>query len=198
MSNLSPTEKRKDPDVEAQRVEAINLVRQRRDTIKKAAVDYDVPAEAIAGAILWEGIENPYHRSFGRLGPGKVHPGEFWEKSEAEKVEIEGRVTPPAKSVSERSQRLMDPEWAIVYIAAIMDRHADNYQKIANENVRKDPAVLCTLYQGGHSEDRAKRFAERRKADPKAHPVAADEMGPWVQRWLPFIRTLLANGVYRP
>lgn len=193
-SGLPYWQPRTDPDEEAQRLEAINIVKSESKTIIGAGATYKVAPEAIAGAILWEALENPYHRSFNRLGPGKVHVWELSGKSEAEKVEDEKRVVPPAQDSDVRKARLQQPKWAAIYIAAIMRRHADNYLKIAGVDISNNVGVLCTLYQGGHSEERAQKLAEKRKLDPKAQPQAGDEMGPWVEKNLDSIKGLLNPG----
>jgi hypothetical protein len=73
-----------------------------------------------------------------------------------------------------------------------MQRHSANYLKIAGVDISGNVGVLCTLYQGGNSEERAARLAERRKKDPKAQPIAADEMGPWVEKNMDFVRQVTA------
>ncbi len=186
----APSTPRLNPDYEAQRLEAVNIVRNECSNIKGEAKGKNITSEAIAGAILWEAIENPYKRTFSRLGPGKVHPTELLGKSEAERVEEESRVAPPASGTEERTNRLRQPRWAITYIAAIMRRHADNYRNIAGVDISSNTGVLCTLYQGGNSEERARRLAERRR-DPNVQPMTADTMGPWVVRNIDFIRGLL-------
>jgi hypothetical protein len=196
-SGLSPTTPRPDRDIEAQRLEAIDIVRSNCLKIWATAGKYGISAEAIAGAILWEALENPYHRSFSRLGPGKVHPTEIIGKSEAEKVEEEKRV-PASKDKEERTQRLQRADQAITYIAAIMQRHADNYKKIAGVDITNNPGILCTLYQGGKSEERAQKLAEKRKKDPNAQPMPGDEMGPWVEQNMDFIKGLCTVGDFVP
>src|SRR5262249_17993049 len=155
--------------------EAINIVIAERAHILGTADKFKVSAEAIAGAILWEALENPYTRTFKRLGPGKVHPTERIGKSEAEKVEDEKRGPKP-RDDDERAEVLKRPSVAVTYIGAIMRRHADNYSSIAGVDISQNPGVLCTLYQGGHSEKRAQTLAEKRKVDPKAGPQLGDEM----------------------
>jgi len=101
------------------------------------------------------------------------------------------------KNASERHESLKNARVAITYIAAIMRRHADNYLKIAGVDISGNVGVLCTLYQGGHSEERAKRLAEKRKIDPSAQPQMGDEMGPWVVKNIETIRGIL-NPPRRP
>src|SRR5713226_3735553 len=61
-TGLDPSTPRSDPDIEAQRNEAIKIVRSNCSAIGDASRAYGIAAEAIAGAILWEALENPYHR----------------------------------------------------------------------------------------------------------------------------------------
>src|SRR3954454_11725031 len=49
---------------ERQRIAALELVAEHRETILAAAERYRVAPEAIAGAILWDPLENPYRRPF--------------------------------------------------------------------------------------------------------------------------------------
>jgi hypothetical protein len=199
VSGLPMAKRRDDPDIELQRLEAFKIIANERSHILSEARRFNISSDAIAGAILWEALENPYHRSFGRLGPAKVHPNNWFgkrtdwvEESEAEKIEEEKRV-PPSRDLIERWEKLQRPSIAVTYIAAIMRRHADNYLKIAGVDISHNPAVLGTLYQGGHSESKAKDFAERRKKDPAAAPKAADEMGPWILANLAKIHVLLTS-----
>jgi uncharacterized protein DUF4157/L,D-transpeptidase-like protein/uncharacterized protein DUF1402 len=189
-SGLEMWQERPDADAETQRREAFNIIRNNQSHIMAEAKKFNVAPEAIAGAVFWEALENPYSSlrpQSTRLGPGKVHPSETIGKSEAEKVEDEKRV-PAVKDLDERISRLRDPKGAITYIAAIMQRHADNYKKIAGVDISTNVGVLCTLYQGGKSEERAAKLAERRKTDPTAQPMPGDEMGPWVEKNIETIR----------
>jgi hypothetical protein len=190
-SGRHPSEARTSRGLERQRLRAFGLIRGQRGRIHALAFTYGVPAEAIAGAILWDALENPYRRPFLRLGPGKVHPWEPGRTTAAERAEEAGLVPFAPGGVRSRLRILRRPEGAIIYIAAILAYHAANYEAIAGVDVRADPAVMCTLYPGGNSEARAKRLARRRAKHPGAMPRAADEMGPWVDRQRAFIRALL-------
>jgi len=122
-------------------------------------------------------------------GPGKVHLG--LGEAESDKVEEEGLIA-PAENQLVRGKRLQQPPWAILYIAAIMRRHANVYKNIAGVDISDDPGILCTLYQAGRSEERAQRLAERRKKDPTALPsMGTIEMGMWVENNQPWIEGLL-------
>ena len=217
VTNLAPTDPRQDTYREQQRVEAINLITSHAQEIINAGVNYEVDPRAIAGAILWEALENPYddgvlepnYRPENlRNGPGKVHVFNYRrpdQLSEAEKVEMAGLVPqifqlPRLAQVPERWERLQQPGYAIVYIAAIMSRHASDYQA-QGFYIRNNPGVLCTLYQGGNSEGRAANKARERESvvreggDPSSvQPQAADEMGPWVEDNLSYIQALIRQG----
>jgi hypothetical protein len=200
-TGLAPGQPRPDRRAERQRLRALALIEAERAHICRVAERYGVAPEALAGALLWDPLENPYRRNILRLGPGRVHPREMFRPSTAEQVEARGLVSVPTSSTLQRMRRLRQPRWAIAYVAAILRMHADNYRRIARVDVTRDPAVLCTLYQGGKSETRARRFVARRRLDPGARPAPADEMGPWVQREADFIRRLLgleANTDGRP
>jgi hypothetical protein len=178
-----PGKARVSSDIEHQRTDAINVIAGRRAKIRSVAAANGIPEEAIAGAILWEAVE-------------KVHPLEIDKTSAAEIVEHEGRM--PALSGSElRRERVKDPDWAIEYIGAIMAHHADAYRKIASVDIRKDVAVLCTLYNTGDSEVRAAALAahkqDARHAGKKAPMPRPNSMGLWVEQWIPFIRGLLGG-----
>jgi hypothetical protein len=170
---LEVWKERSDADEEAQRKEAFNLISNFRGVIVGEATRRRIAPDAVAGAILWEAIENPYHLPFLRLGPGKVH------ESAAKEVERSGHHPTPVDD-ADRDRQLHDPTGAILYIVSIMRRDADNYLAIASVDIIKDVGVLCTLYQGGDSEGRARKLAARRKTDPKAMPVPADDMSRWV------------------
>jgi Protein of unknown function (DUF1402) len=195
-SGLHPTVPRPTSGWERQRLAALRLVSGKRSHVLRVAERYAVAPEAIVAAIMWDPLENPYRCSFVRLGPGRVRPVHmFGTRSEAEKVEAEGLVDGRSRSATRRLALLRDPDLAIQYIGAIMRRHADNYLTIAGVDIGDDPAVLCTLYQGGHSEARAKRLLARRSEAPDAAPIPADEMGPWAGHHLRFLRGLLAGQV---
>ena len=159
-----------------------------------AAARYGIAEEAIAGAVLWDALENPYKRPFLRLGPGKVRPSRLGGSSAAELAERGGLVPFSPASAFARWRLLQRPDSAIIYISAILASHAADYREIAGVEISDDPAVLCTLYQGGDSAERARRLADRRLRDPAAMPRAADEMGPWVAEHIDFVRAALRAG----
>jgi Protein of unknown function (DUF1402) len=178
---------------ERERQRGLGFVVAHRSRIREEAERYGIAPEAIAGAVTWDMLENPYRRPVLRLGPGRVYPCHLLRRSEAEKVEEIGLVQVEPGSAWLRLRRLRQPRWAIRYVAAIMRRHADNYLRIAGVDISDNPGVLCTLHQGGNSEKRAARLARRRRTDPEAAPSPADEMGLWVERHADFLRSLVGD-----
>ena len=194
MSHLHPAQARRRRGFERQRVAALKHIRLRRELIRAAAARYGIAEEAIAGAVLWDALENPYKRPFMRLGPGKVRPSRLGGPSAAELAERAGLVPFSPASALARWRLLQRTDSAIIYISAILASHAADYREIAGVEISDDPAVLCTLYQGGDSAERARRLADRRLRDPGAMPRAADEMGPWVAEHIDFVRAALRAG----
>ena len=126
--------------------------------------------------------------------PGQSSRGSIWNKSDARLVEENGLVTPPAKSRTELYQRMQNPKWAIVYIAAIMRYHADVYGKIAGVNISNSPSILASLFNDGRSEERARDLAIKRKTRPYQTPQTIEGMGTWVNDNRQFINNMLGGG----
>jgi peptidoglycan hydrolase-like protein with peptidoglycan-binding domain len=192
-----------------QRKRALDVVSSESQRIDSVAKKYGIRREAIAGAILWEGIVNakpPWHPSKPSLG--NIHT--FWWQpkggsrvggtSDALIVERLGLVTPAARNMDELRARLNDPKWAPIYIGGIMRYHADNYKKFANVDISQNVGVLTFLFNAGDSEKRAKEFAELRKRFPGRTPsyfgfIKKDmpNMGTWSVENLGFIRKVLGG-----
>jgi RHS repeat-associated protein len=178
-SGKAPWQPRDDSYEEKQRLYAINLVKQNSSFICEQAKKYKITPDAIAGAILWEGIENPYRKtdfSFSQSKiPGKIHAFQFPGKyTEMQKVEEEGRVpwdpfgNDYIGGYVYRRPHLEKTENAIIAIAAILDRSASIYERlplsqplINGINIRNQAGVLTSLYQGGNPEGRSENFARR-------------------------------------
>jgi hypothetical protein len=191
-SGLPPTTPRPYFYSEQQRTDAIQLVQQYCDKIVRVAKDYAIPPEAIAGAILWEALENPY-KAPGQStvdpgpGPGKVHKGD------ADRAERYGK-NPLPRSASEAAQRqrLQDKGWAIQYIGKILSDDATIYKEGTARrgkaiDISQNIGVLLTFYEGvaGGPEGAAAR-------DSLVNgPAAANSMAPWVLRNLPWVRAQL-------
>ncbi len=163
--------------------------------IRIAARKYGIHPVAIAGVVAWEREENPrgywsdilYQRFLcekgwlsddAGIGYGSIH------LKTAEKIEKETNI-PAAKNSRDRCKRLIDPVWAVRYIAAFMSIHKKNYLKIAGVQIGGRPEILATLFHTGKSEEKAKSLKKRRveaaKKKKKLPVPMPDEMGRWVR-----------------
>jgi Protein of unknown function (DUF1402) len=182
----TPYERSSDAGAEERRLEVMQLIKDHVDDISRAALKYDVPPETIAGAILWEAIENYKPKWLDSAGPGRVH------RETAFFLWKDGKV-PSGYTPFDIGK----PVIAIEYIAAIMHESAENYENIAGVNIRKNVAVLNTLYQGGNSQGRAELLHDKRKADlannrSLSQPIVPPrEMGEYVKKHRGYIRNLL-------
>jgi Protein of unknown function (DUF1402) len=182
----APYESGPDPGAEERREEALELIRQHADDISKAALKYFIPPETIAGAILWEAIENYKPKFLDSAGPGRVHNETaflLWKDGK-----VPSRYTP---------FDIRNPVVAIEYIAVIMRESASNYELIAGVNIEKNVGVLNTLYQGGDSKGKAEKLRDARRADlaakrPLTLPkVPPREMGEYVENYRLYMRNQL-------
>jgi hypothetical protein len=178
--------------------------------IKAEANKQNIDPIAIAGVVAWEREVNwkgywsdvlwqrrqcakgTISQTAG-IGYGSIH------LDVAEAIEKAGRV-PAAVSIRIRCQRLQDPTWAIRYIAAIMNQDAENYERIARINIRKQPDILATLYRTGKSKEKAMkkkeeidRWEKGRRKGPRPKPVP-DEMGRWINTKSKNLNFLLKGG----
>jgi Protein of unknown function (DUF1402) len=188
---------------EDQRVKAIQLIRDNSNLIKVMAGKYNIPPESIAGAILWEAVENPYpawrysqpgvpaHQKLpGVLG--KIHADQWFYAHGNQKIPRTSDYLPTVANLNKTKV-------AIEYIAALMDIHAANYEQIVGLNVRKSPGILTTLYHGGDSYGRAvdlrdKRYRDRQHGrSPRLPSVPEKEMGEYVEKYQKYVRTDLLN-----
>jgi hypothetical protein len=208
-SKLPPTTRRPKQYADQQRQDGISFVHTHCASIVQAAKHYGVPAEAIAGAILWEAVEDPHSSRREAAvalgpGPGKVHwvegPG---TPNAAEQAENDGKIPPPlpgviagladlgpgagALSALIRRFRVLDPDSAIQYIGAILSDDVEIYKKIAHVDISQNIGVLLTLYEEGYAEDKARE----RAANPSQPPQIGADMGPWVMEHLPWVRAQL-------
>lgn len=119
-------------------------LRRHRDLIIKDAAERKIPAEAIAGAVAWEGLQNVAPLPLKFEGPGKVH---YDDGSAADQVE-QLHYLPAAANWGDRLMRLLQADWALRYIAAIMGAYADLSDKAGSGAIRGRPEILTTLYQG--------------------------------------------------
>ena len=129
---------------------------QNERAITGAAASYEVPAEAIAGAIAWEALENvsPWPSlTKWALGPGKVHPVPWLTKQRwltstaAQQVEQLGLITRTDDLT--RIRLVQTTIGAVSYIAAILDSYAIAAEKAGlHPDIRNNPAILDTFYNG--------------------------------------------------
>lgn len=194
-SGESPDTPRSLPFQESQRRKALYEISAYRTDIVAAAKAYNVSPTAIAGAILWEGNENS------RIGKSKI-PGTIHidVAQRFAKEKINGKYLVPAEyrnlTDGQLEAKLKQPKHAIVFIAAVMNSHADKYERIAKVNIRNNPGVLATLYQKGNAEASANSLRQKRKTDPNAQPTANDEMGAYTNENANYLKNML-NGTYR-
>lgn len=186
----------------------------------------------VASWLLLRGIILPKGRGVG-LGALHVHRG--WDSWEPDTVLVEGKEgldIPPVLSVRTSSEaiytgtstetqaivarvnRILDPEWNIRYIAAIMDMNARLYKDIASEDIRNRPEILTTLYQMGRGEKLANKLVSNRLAyeegtsyidslrkqgfrviDSREYPVPMpnEGMGLWTMKYKEFLMTALSK-----
>jgi hypothetical protein len=202
-TGLSPTKQRANGYAERQRKHAMNMVQQCCARIVQVANQYGVPPEAIAGAILWEALENPHASEPGPLdpgpGPGKVH---WYEKpgtwNAAKHAEDQGKLPwalpgVPGEAEAVRKKLVTDPDGAMQYIGAILADDVDIYRNIAHVDISQNVGVLLTLYEGVKDgpEKTAADLAAKREHQPSAQPEMANAMGPWVMANLQFVKAQL-------
>jgi hypothetical protein len=164
---------------------------------------------AIAGVVAWEREKNPrgywsdviYQERLCHLGTISKEAGIGYGSihlNEAEKMEKLKKIK-PAKNIRERCLRLLNPLWAIFYIAKIMNSHAFNYARFAKELIRRKPEILATLYHTGKSKEKAQNLWKRKvdakkkglKSTPKPKP---DNMGRWILENKKTLKSLIDLG----
>lgn len=166
-TGLSPYTARQNPYHEAQRVWALEIVWSNAKYICEVATTYNITPDAIAGAILWEALENPYNaglwgRGIGLLSvtrpgteddfgiPGKIHIDdediaakvEYLVKARRPDAFVQRGLGRPASSRIQRERRLLsDPTIAIEYIGAVLYAAAWNYEQVSDSARQINPKV---------------------------------------------------------
>jgi hypothetical protein len=177
--------------------------------IKRVAAQRNVDARAIAGAIAWEALENPYPFENTWLGRdrivGKIHiPTDDHDAFNAKyfwSVATEARGYMPPRRADERKRLLeSDDELAIEYIGAIMALIADDAHEYGVE-IRRMPGVMAWAYQSTHPQEdphwRGKSWPE--KLWDKRHDslrgvtmnLPSDTMGWWVNQNFAYLESAL-------
>lgn len=157
--------------------------------IASAATKFKVDRRAIAGAIAWEAIVQVKSSSWRAVGPGKAHSWEFSGEAAVDEVEEMGYL-PDSGSDDQQQELLKTPAGSTAYIGAIMAACADISARHGLD-IRNDPGVLTTIYQGWSPSKWEKHMEIKAKDHPKGapwpRPVVANPMGIWVDEHLPYL-----------
>lgn len=130
------------------RLERVQLwLHKYKTLISSQATTRRIAAEAIAGAIAWEAINNVKTPTVAVYGPGKVHPTELSGEAVSEAVERLGYV--PNITFASRVFKLRTVAGSIEYIGAIMYAYSQASLRAGSKaNIANKPGILTTLYQG--------------------------------------------------
>ena len=175
---------------------------------------FSIDRRAIAGAIAWEALMNPYTGVKSDLatsvgiarfsGPGKVHYKEFRPDQVprdrlldpaahegnpvAREVELLGRL--PPRTMDERRKALATTDGALLYIGTIMRAFSDAAAP-AGYYLDCDPAILTTFYNAWSLARATTFFQRERKAPTPLNP--GPMMGAWVQQNLGRIERMVGT-----
>jgi hypothetical protein len=171
------------------------------DTILETERTFSIDRRAIAGAIIWEALKNPYPGPKGDLatssglarfsGPGKVHYKESHLEEgnpSAREVELLGRL--PRQSMETRRQIVATVPGALLYIGTIM-REFSNIAASRGYYLDCDLPMLTTFYNAWSIAQATRFFGNGRKAPTPLTP--GPDMGSWVQANLAFIETMVGT-----
>jgi hypothetical protein len=156
-----------------------------RGEIAAVSARFGVDRRAVAGAVAWEATEQVKTGSIRGVGPGKVHAFEFKGRSAAEETVALGFVK-PAGGIADM---LGTVPGALEFVAGIMGAIADISDR-HGLNIRNDPGVLTTVYQGWSPIEWGEHLASKRAVlgnSPWPRPVVANPMGLWTERYLPYL-----------
>jgi hypothetical protein len=163
--------------------------------IVNAERTYSVDRRAIAGAIAWEALENPYQTFGGGLarfsGPGKVHVREHrFSEGDPVAAQVERRdESLPDLDTEQRSRVLATAEGAITYIGAIMNAFAAE-GAAAGYFLHCDPPMLTTFFNAWDLTQAQSLFQQKKAPDP----LSPNEfMGAWVRDHLSFVETAVGQ-----
>jgi hypothetical protein len=169
-------------------------------TINRVAAKRNVDARAIAGAIAWEALENPYPGELTWIGRdpilGKMHLPKNDNDAQANTNWIfatEARGYIDRRRAHERKRLLeSDDEVAIEYIGAIMALIADEAHEYGIE-VRRMPGVLTWAYHGSDPQKWRKLLWDKRRDSLRGVEMLlpTDAMGWWVNQNLPYLESAL-------
>jgi hypothetical protein len=171
------------------------------DKILETEKSFSIDRRAIAGAIMWEALENPWPGTAGDLvtssglalfsGPGKVHYKEFRLQEgnpSAVEVELLGRL--PRQSMETRRQIVATAPGALLYIGTIMREFSDIAAR-RGYYLDCDPPMLTTFYNAWSIAQATRFFASGRKAPMPLTP--GPDMGSWVQANLALVEKMVGT-----
>lgn len=170
------------------RLRVLAWLRLHRSEIIAAEQKYRVDRRAIAGAIAWEAIVNPYGRGARAVGPGKAHLWDFGTSDTLIKqVEDADWLPPderlPKRSYSERKELQKTSAGAITYMAAAMNAASRLARNAGFPSIRKEPKVLTYFWQKRD----LRTWTQHLKSKPpgtafKPGPDPVADMDQWVLR----------------
>ncbi|HWB25902.1 MAG TPA: DUF4157 domain-containing protein [Chitinophagaceae bacterium] len=169
-----------------------NWMQDNLQLIQVAESKWNVDKRAIAGAIAWEALENVLPFSIRAVGPGKVHVKEKWyEEGNPVSKQVEDRGYLYKQTVDDRANILSTTVGSINYIGAILKAFTD-IAATAGYNIKCDPAILCTFYNGFDLPKAEALFKTKKYPAPlKASP---DKMGHWVENNIPYLEECVGTG----
>jgi hypothetical protein len=143
--------------------------------VRSTAAEFGIDGRAVVGAIWWErrhnwrGVVSDVVQVPAGLHGVRIGNGLGWGSMHFEVgLSLHGsrrhdpRVEVCTRTVSSLTSCLIDPEQAVVLIAAEMDRAAAAYDEVG-VNIRDRPETLAALYHMGRARERAARLAEARE-----------------------------------
>ncbi len=205
-----------DAPAAASKLERVKLWLQKHESvILKEARIWNIDPRAIAGAIAWEAVHNIHsledwtaplrNRMY---GPGKIHYKEGLFSSfrdpyplVVKELESLGLLSARDGDGGElRGRYVRTPAGAIHYIASYLGTFADVYEQYGWPTVRRNPAILGTLFQGSIYENLsvlANELPQRAAGMPNAEPPRPADgditkfMGAWITKNNQFLRSAL-------
>lgn len=149
---------------------------------------FRIDRRAVAGAIAWEALENPWFIPGRSIGPGKMHykTGAFGgEDTVAKQVEDAGYLK--KRSQADRKILLSSPSGAIMYIAASMKAAADIALQEHGSNIYRDLGVLTWFYLSKDLNEWRQHLKRKRAKGERTFDVQEEPMPRWVLRHLDFL-----------
>jgi len=185
------------------------------DKILATERKFSIDRRAIAGAIIWEALLNPYKgvandlatsTGYARFsGPGKVHykelrpdqvprdrlldPAAHEGNTVAREVELLGKL--PPRTMEERRKVVATTDGALLYIGTIMRAFSDA-AALGGYYLDCDPAMLTNFYNGSWTIAGATTHFQTVKKAP-APLASGTAMGTWMQQKLGVVEKMVAR-----